>query len=63
MARRGIQSVEAFSALLDEYVVWDLRDRKWLDLDSVYVGRDAVVEASRRYWGTSQDSASKRRSS
>ena len=22
------------------------------DLDSVYVGRDAVIQASRRYWGT-----------
>ena len=55
LVRRGIQRVEAFWALLDEYVVWDLRDRPMLDLDSVYVGRDAVVEASRHYWGTWQD--------
>ena len=55
LIRRGIQRVEAFWALLDEYVVWDLRDRPMLDLDSVYVGRDAVVEASRHYWGTWQD--------
>ena len=55
LVRRGIQGVEAFWALLDEYVVWDLRDRPMLDLDSVYVGRDAVVAASRRYWGTWQD--------
>ena len=55
LVRRGIQSVEGFWALLDEYVVWDLRDLPMLDLDSVYVGRDAVVEASRHYWGTWQD--------
>jgi ketosteroid isomerase-like protein len=55
LVRRGIQSVEAFWALLDEYVVWDLRDRPMVDLDGVYVGRDAVVKASRHYWGTWQD--------
>jgi ketosteroid isomerase-like protein len=55
LVRRGIQSVEAFWALLDEYVVWDLRDRPMLDLDGVYVGRDAVIKASRHYWGTWQD--------
>ncbi|HZO59615.1 MAG TPA: nuclear transport factor 2 family protein [Solirubrobacterales bacterium] len=53
--RRGIQSVEAFWSMLDEYVVWDLRDRRVLDLDGVYVGRDAVVKASRHYWGTWDD--------
>jgi ketosteroid isomerase-like protein len=55
LVRRGIESAEAFWALLDEYVVWDPRDRPMVDLDGVYVGRDAVVEASRRYWGTWQD--------
>jgi len=55
LVRGGIQGVEAFWALLDEYVVWDLRDRPMLDLDSVYIGRDAVVKASRHYWGTWQD--------
>ena len=55
LVRRGIQRVEAFWALLDEYVVWDLRDKPMLDLDSVYVGRGAVIEASRHYWGTWQD--------
>jgi hypothetical protein len=44
-----------FWALLDEYVVWDLRARPVVDLDSVYVGRDAVVKASRHYWGTWRD--------
>jgi ketosteroid isomerase-like protein len=55
MVRRGIEDVEAFWELLDEYVVWDLRDRGMPDLDGVYVGRDAVIKASRRYWGTWQD--------
>jgi ketosteroid isomerase-like protein len=55
LVRRGIQSVETFWALLDEHVVWDLRDYPVLDLDGVYVGRDAVIEASRHYWGTWDD--------
>ena len=50
--RRGIQSVETFWTLLDEHVVWDLRAYPVLDLDGVYVGRDAVIKASRHYWGT-----------
>jgi ketosteroid isomerase-like protein len=51
--RRGIESVDAFWAMLDEYVVWDLRRSSPApDLDSVYVGRDAVIKASRHYWGT-----------
>jgi ketosteroid isomerase-like protein len=54
--RRGIESVEAFWAMLDDYVVWDLRrSSKVPDLDSVYVGREAVIMASRRYWGTWDD--------
>ena len=52
LVRRGIQSVDTFWELLDEHVVWDLRDRRYLDLDDVYVGRDAVIKASRHYWGT-----------
>jgi len=55
MVRRGLESVDAFWAMLDEYVVWDLRDSPVVDLDSVYVGRDAVVKASRHYWGTWRD--------
>ena len=43
--RRGI-SVETFWTLLDEHVVWDLRAYPVLDLDGVYVGRDAVIKAS-----------------
>lgn len=41
--------------MLDEYVVWDLRAYPMPDLDPVYVGKDAVIEASRRYWGTWAD--------
>jgi ketosteroid isomerase-like protein len=55
LVRRGVESVEAFWAMLDEYVVWDLRGSPFLDLDSVYVGREAVVKASRQYWGTWHD--------
>jgi ketosteroid isomerase-like protein len=55
LVRRGTQSVEVFWELLDEYVVWDLRDRPALDVDGVYVGRDAVIAASRHYWGTWDD--------
>jgi ketosteroid isomerase-like protein len=55
LVRRGIESVETFWALLDEDVVWDLREFPVLDLDGVYEGRDAVIEASRHYWGTWDD--------
>jgi ketosteroid isomerase-like protein len=55
LVRRGIQSVEAFWSLLDEHVVWDLRGFPVLDLHGVYVGRGAVIEASRHYWGTWDD--------
>ena len=50
LVRRGVQSAEAFWALLDEDVVWDFGDYPILDFDRVYVGRDAVVRASRHYW-------------
>jgi uncharacterized protein len=52
LVRHGIQSVEAFWALLDEDVVWDLGRDPPPDIHGVYVGRDSVIEASRRYWGT-----------
>ena len=56
MVRRGIEGVEAFWAMLDEHVVWDLRGGLPLpDIDPVYTGRDAVIEASRHYWGTWED--------
>ena len=44
--------MKTFWAMLDEYVVWDLREYPVLDLAPVYVGRDEVVAASRHYWGT-----------
>jgi ketosteroid isomerase-like protein len=55
LVRRGTQSVEAFWELLDDYVVWDMREYPIPDLDGVYVGRDAVIRASRHYWGTWDD--------
>ena len=55
LVRGGTQDVEAFWALLDEYVDWDLREYPVLDLQDVYVGREAVIEASRHYWGTWDD--------
>ena len=55
LVRRGVQSVETFWALLDDYVVWDLREDQSFDFDGVYVGRAAVVEASRRWWGAWTD--------
>jgi ketosteroid isomerase-like protein len=55
LVRRGIRSVDAFWALLDEQVVWDLHEMTLLDLPEVVIGRDAVIEASRHYWGTWKD--------
>ena len=55
LVRRGVQSAEAFWALLDDDVVWDFGDYPILDFDPVYVGRDAVIEASRHWWGTWTD--------
>ena len=52
LVRRGMSDVDHFWAMLDEYVVWDLRHWPMLDLDEVHVGRDAVINASRHYWGT-----------
>ena len=55
LARRGVASVHDFWAMLDEYVVWDLRAWPMPDLDHVHVGRDAVIKASTHYWGTWDD--------
>ena len=56
LVRRGIADVNVFWELLDDYVVWDMRAWRPLpDLDPVYVGRDAVMKASSRYWGTWTD--------
>ena len=53
--RRAVEDVETFWALLDDHVVWDLRESQSVDLHGVYVGREAVIEASRHYWGTWED--------
>ena len=55
LARRGCESVHAFWALLGEHVVWDMSKHPFVDADDVYVGREAVIEASRRYWVTWDD--------
>jgi ketosteroid isomerase-like protein len=55
LVRRGIQSVEAFWSLLDDHVVWAIGEMPLPDLPEVMVGRDAVVEGSRHYWGTWDD--------
>jgi uncharacterized protein len=55
LVRRGIESADAFWALLDEHVVWDVRGMPALDISGVYVGRDAVIRASRHYSGTWDD--------
>jgi ketosteroid isomerase-like protein len=56
LVRRGTENVDAFWAMLDEYVVWDLRNwPETLGIDRVVVGRDAVIQASRRYWGAWKD--------
>ena len=52
LVRRGVANVHDFWAMLDEYVIWDLRAWPMPDLDPVYVGRDAVIKASSHYWGT-----------
>lgn len=52
LVRAGIKDVNAFWEMLDEYVIWDLRAARIPDLDSIYMGRDAVIKASRHYWGT-----------
>jgi ketosteroid isomerase-like protein len=56
LVRRAFEGPEAFWALLDEYVVMDAREIPVLvDLPSVLVGRDAVIEGTRHYWGTWTD--------
>jgi ketosteroid isomerase-like protein len=53
LVRRGIASVEAFWELLAEDVVWEMSsDFRLPDLPQRVVGREDVVDGSRRYWGT-----------
>lgn len=56
LVRDGIKSVDAFWALLDDHVVWDTQNYPpTMDADAVYVGREAVIDATRSYWGTWED--------
>jgi ketosteroid isomerase-like protein len=55
LVRHGLQDVETFWGLLDENVVWDLRAMPLVDLREEVVGREAVIRASRHYWGTWAD--------
>jgi ketosteroid isomerase-like protein len=56
LVQRAVQDVQIFWALLDDYVVWDLGEYAAPGLlEGVYVGRDAVVEASRNWWGAWTD--------
>ena len=53
LVRRGCESVEAFWAMLDEHVVWDVTEYPFPDFhDDSVVGREEVIEGTRRYWGT-----------
>jgi len=57
LVRRGIASAESFWALLDEHVVFDTRNYPGLDIfgTPVVVGRKAVIDYTRPYWGTWDD--------
>jgi ketosteroid isomerase-like protein len=55
LVRRGIEGPDAFCALLDGDVVWDTHNYPAVDIDDVYLGREAVIGASRHYWGTWDD--------
>jgi ketosteroid isomerase-like protein len=54
LVRRGIASADSFWALLDEDVVFDTRNYPGLDIygTPVVVGRKAVIDYTRPYWGT-----------
>jgi hypothetical protein len=57
LVRRGIASADTFWALLDEDVVLDTRNYPGLDIygTPVVVGRKAVIDYTRPYWGTWDD--------
>jgi ketosteroid isomerase-like protein len=57
LVRRGIASADTFWALLDEDVVFDTRNYPGLDIygTPVVVGRKAVIDYTRPYWGTWDD--------
>jgi len=55
LARRAMESAEAFVGLLDEYAVIDNRDYPLPDFAGVIVGRDAVAAMLRSYWGAFEE--------
>jgi ketosteroid isomerase-like protein len=55
LVRRGLADVNFFWDLLDEDVVWDLTGTPVMDLSPTYEGREAVIAASRHYFGTWSD--------
>ena len=57
LVRRGIQDVHVFWEMLDEQVLMDSREYPAFTVEGggVVVGREAVIEAGRRYWGTWED--------
>lgn len=52
MVRRSVKDVHLFWSLLDEDIVMDVGHLGVVDSDPAYVGRDAVINWSRHYWGT-----------
>ena len=55
MARQGMRGAEEFFALLDDYVVFDQRSFALPDSLPVVMGKEAMVEMLRRYWGAFED--------
>jgi ketosteroid isomerase-like protein len=51
LARRAMESMDAFFSLLDEYIVADVRSYPLPDYSGLVVGRDKFIEMSRHYWG------------
>jgi ketosteroid isomerase-like protein len=57
LVRRGIQDVHVFWGMLDEQVLMDSRNFPAFTVEGggVVVGREAVMDGTRRYWGTWED--------
>ena len=55
LARRGMRGPQEFIELLDEYVVFDQREFRLPDSPPVFMGKEAVIEMLRTYWGTFTD--------
>ena len=52
LVRRGLADVHFFWSLLDDDVVWETTGTPVVGLSPRYVGREAVIDASRQYFGT-----------